>query len=709
MKTLNRMFFLPLFICLSASFLSGSELRMQTIKGYSAFPVLSQSGELVLIYKNPSAGLSSAHQSTDTSLWITRTLFSRSNVSTPVIEKDRNGRLWTVWEEEYGDDSRIMLARMEEDELLEIRPISLNRGYHFSPDLTFDHINSPWVVWISYSEGRQSVRVKNMSSHRVWQLDGPFSDGAYSPQIVADASNRIWVIWTGNSGGRDELVGRYYDGTQWTPTRRLSHESRSPHILPSASLDGAGRPWVSWCSHDGSDYEIYVTRWDGYSWTPEERVTTNQVSDAQPCLSFVSGNIPVVVWIQAEGSSSRVCLRYKQDQAWSSVFELDRRSRAPASSPKIGTLGNKLGITWQAGGEIQTVYFSFHELQGQAPVELKSAIPAIPEGEWPDENKYIAFGDSITFGMIDYKETPQLGYVPRLESLLYKTYGPTQVINEGWPGEVTANGLARLSDVLELHKALYFLLMEGTNDVVFKRISMDTTVFNLEQMIQICRNKSVFPVLTTIIPRNDKRWEKPFFRDRIFELNDKIRDMSDRVQVSFIDMFEIFYNWPESDGGWTSLLSNDYVHPSIKGYEVMTESWFEEIMRFPFFPRNIKAIRLQEQVEDAHQDGNKITWNHSPKLYDQIDFRAYRIYRSKIGEESKGFSHIDTVSLDHRDAHITGSIVFPGVDNSGKNYLDLDIDPSTRYKYVLRLVRKDGVVGPSSRIAKDNAQGGTGH
>jgi hypothetical protein len=181
------------------------------------------------------------------------------------------------------------------------------------------------------------------------------------------------------------------------------------------------------------------------------------------------------------------------------------------------------------------------------------------------------------------------------------------------------------------------------------------------------------------------------------------------VKVSFIDMFEIYYTWPESDGGWTSLLSTDHVHPSIKGYEVMTESWFEEIKRIPFYPKNIKAARLVEQVADSHQGGNKVSWNHSPKLFDRADFHAYRIYRSMDSMEAPAWKHIKTIVLASRDAHITGSIGFPGLDEFGRSYLDLDIDPSSMYKYVLRLVRKDGVVGPSSRIAKDNAQGGTEH
>jgi hypothetical protein len=174
-------------------------------------------------------------------------------------------------------------------------------------------------------------------------------------------------------------------------------------------------------------------------------------------------------------------------------------------------------------------------------------------------------------------------------------------------------------------------------------------------------------------------------------------------------MFEIFYTWPENDGGWISLLSNDHVHPSIKGYEVMTESWFEEIKRIPFYPKNIRATRLKEQVGSSHQEANRVTWNHSPKLFDRADFHAYRIYRSKITQTAPEWKHIDTIVIASREARITGSIGFPGLNKFGQNYLDLDIDLSSMYKYVLRLVRKDGVVGPSSRIAKDNAQGGTGN
>ena len=77
------------------------------------------------------------------------------------------------------------------------------------------------------------------------------------------------------------------------------------------SLDGNGRPGISWCSYDGTDYEIYYSRWSGHSWSPEERVTANQTSDSQPSLAFISGNIPVFVWVQTVERLSRICLRYK--------------------------------------------------------------------------------------------------------------------------------------------------------------------------------------------------------------------------------------------------------------------------------------------------------------------------------------------------------------------------------------------------------------
>ena len=64
----------------------------------------------------------------------------------------------------------------------------------------------------------------------------------------------------------------------------------------------------------------------------------------------------------------------------------------------------------------------------------------------PLDTKILAFGDSLTFG---YGVARDKSYPSLLVDLLHVT-----VINEGFSGELSAQGLARLPSVLERHKQI---------------------------------------------------------------------------------------------------------------------------------------------------------------------------------------------------------------------------------------------------------------
>jgi hypothetical protein len=227
---------------------------------------------------------------------------------------------------------------------------------------------------------------------------------------------------------------------------------------------------------------------------------------------------------------------------------------------------------------------------------------------------------------------------------------------------------------------------------------MDTTAFNLKKMIEACRDSGIFVVLATIIPRDDHRWYKPFFKDRIFELNDKIRSLAPEIKVPLVDMFDIFFTHP---GGWRNLLSTDKVHPNEKGYIVMTESWFEEIQTLPFPPSNVKANRVQDQVLDFIQEGNVLNWRISPKLPDEIGYRTYKIYRVDVSVDPISFKLLKTLVIRKSDAKVTGYLDFPGLEGPGRKYFDVKIEHTHRYEYAISMVRDDKIEGPLSASAQD--------
>jgi len=209
-----------------------------------------------------------------------------------------------------------------------------------------------------------------------------------------------------------------------------------------------------------------------------------------------------------------------------------------------------------------------------------------------DYKKFVGFGDSITYGYIDKLPNPELGYIPRLQVLINsQLFDDGNVVNEGIPGEQTYEGLERFEQVIITDKGKYLLFHEGTNDSRHPDIPVSSTVFNISYMMDKALEYDIQPILSTIIPRDP--YDSGTRRERGIAISDGIRAIALEKDIPLIDFWEIFDTYPESDGGYDSLMS-DYVHPSEKGYQLMAEEWLkylEDIIK-PRMPENITISNL---------------------------------------------------------------------------------------------------------------------
>ncbi len=197
-------------------------------------------------------------------------------------------------------------------------------------------------------------------------------------------------------------------------------------------------------------------------------------------------------------------------------------------------------------------------------------------------NKYIAFGDSITYGC-GYgtcEHDPPIGYPFRLEKLLKENIGNSSVSNCGRPAETTFGGLLRLGGVLKEENARYLLLMEGTNDVVHIEYPLSATEENLRTMLLNSMEFGTFPVLATIIPRKDWFWYAPYFHKKLLDVVRLQRKLAKEYSVPLADMYKVFMDYP---GGWENLLSGGN-HPNIQGYKLMAQTWEDTIETIPPYP-----------------------------------------------------------------------------------------------------------------------------
>ena len=98
----------------------------------------------------------------------------------------------------------------------------------------------------------------------------------------------------------------------------------------------------------------------------------------------------------------------------------------------------------------------------------------------------VAFGDSLTYGT---GAKDQEAYPAQLSGLIQR-----EVINEGRPGELSAEGLKRLPAVLDEHQPELLILCHGGNDLLRKK-NTQSIVSNLKAMIAEAKQRGIQVVL----------------------------------------------------------------------------------------------------------------------------------------------------------------------------------------------------------------------
>ncbi|MDX1997241.1 MAG: GDSL-type esterase/lipase family protein [Thermoanaerobaculia bacterium] len=177
--------------------------------------------------------------------------------------------------------------------------------------------------------------------------------------------------------------------------------------------------------------------------------------------------------------------------------------------------------------------------------------------------RYVAVGDSITFGFADESLRPEKGYPSRLEELLIARGRSADVTNAGINGETSAEALSRINSVLA---GGYndLLLMEGTNDIG-QRLSPETIRFNLEQIGLRAAQQNVRVTLGTVVPRLPSANFDG--RNRVTRrLAQEVRNLAHGQNWGLADPFEVFITTPNV---FTRLYAGngDNLHPNAAGYD----------------------------------------------------------------------------------------------------------------------------------------------
>ena len=157
----------------------------------------------------------------------------------------------------------------------------------------------------------------------------------------------------------------------------------------------------------------------------------------------------------------------------------------------------------------------------------------------------VAFGDSITFGTgAESRES----YPAVLEQMIGR-----RVVNAGVPGEVTAEGLSRLPQILDAEKPALLILCHGGNDTL-RQLSRMQTADNIREMVRLARQRGVAVVLIAVPSLGLSVSPAPMYRDIAKEL---------KIPLEEKTLSDIL-----ADGS----LKSDLIHPNAAGYRRLAEA-----------------------------------------------------------------------------------------------------------------------------------------
>ena len=157
----------------------------------------------------------------------------------------------------------------------------------------------------------------------------------------------------------------------------------------------------------------------------------------------------------------------------------------------------------------------------------------------------VAFGDSLTFGT---GAGEQESYPAVLSGLIGRT-----VVRAGVPGEVTAQGLERLPQVLEEHRPRLVIVCFGGNDML-RKVAKDQIKANLRRILQMIRDRGAAAVLVGV-PQPALLTSAPEF---YAELAQEFRIPYEGKVVK-----EVLF---------TADMKSDPIHPNARGYRRIAEA-----------------------------------------------------------------------------------------------------------------------------------------
>ncbi len=143
-------------------------------------------------------------------------------------------------------------------------------------------------------------------------------------------------------------------------------------------------------------------------------------------------------------------------------------------------------------------------------------------------------------------------------------------VNRGISGQVSSQILVRFqADVIQLHPQMVVILA-GTNDIALNNgyIAIEHVAENIKSMCELAQYNHIQPIICSVLPAYEYPWRKESDSpaETIRQLNALLKAYAESHNIVYVDYYSAL---ADERGGLPKAYSNDGVHPTAAGYDIM--------------------------------------------------------------------------------------------------------------------------------------------
>jgi hypothetical protein len=253
----------------------------------------------------------------------------------PGIAIDANGNLHVVWNDDRDGNYEIYYKRFDGASWGTDTRLTSADGDSRYPSIAVDGLNRILVVWQDKrgGEGTKNIYFR-LHDGMAWQAEENIASdipGSQTPAIAVDANNHVHVVWRQNYGDTVRTYYKRFNGSAWGNQEVFgAGESQwDPPNPPTITNDYLNRVHVAWDDHLDGSCEVFYRIFDGFAWSPVERVSGELHNSSKASVVADSSGSVHMIWVDRQDGNNEIYYTCREGLSWGQETRL---TKAPNES-----------------------------------------------------------------------------------------------------------------------------------------------------------------------------------------------------------------------------------------------------------------------------------------------------------------------------------------------------------------------------------------